>query len=153
SGVASRFISLTPGPNFKPKLGAGATLRTDSTTSIVDLDELFNTLDPRTRRALQNVIQGAATQHPGKERLANPTAPYFTPALSTTTHVVDEISSDNKAFTDFLVNTSDLVSALAEKRDDLAGLVSNGGQTASAVAAQTQSFNQALAVLPDTLRQ
>lgn len=153
SGVASRFISLTPGPNFKPKLSAGATLRTDSTTSIVDLDELFNTLDPRTRRALQNVIQGSATQYAGKERLANLSAHYFSPALSTTTRVVDEISSDNKAFTDFLVNTSDLVSALAEKRDDLAGLVSNGGQTASAVAAQTQSFNQALSILPDTLRQ
>lgn len=153
SGVASRYIALTPGPNFKPKLPSGATLRTDSTTSIVDLDELFNTLDPRTRRALQNVIKGSATQYAGKERLANLTAHYFSPALATTTRVVDEISIDNKAFTDFLVNTSDLVSALAEKRDDLTGLVSNAGQTASAVAAQSESLSQGLAVLPETLRQ
>src|SRR3954465_8694106 len=31
SGVASRFNPPPPGPNFKPKLPGGATLRTDST--------------------------------------------------------------------------------------------------------------------------
>jgi phospholipid/cholesterol/gamma-HCH transport system substrate-binding protein len=153
SGVASRYISLSPGPNFKAKLHDGATMTGDSTTSIVDLDQLFNTLDPPTRRALQQVIQGSATQYAGKERLANLTAHYFSPALSTTTQVEDEIASDNKAFTDFLVNTSNLVTALSARRADLTGLVSNAGQTANAVASQTQSFNQALAVLPDTLRQ
>jgi phospholipid/cholesterol/gamma-HCH transport system substrate-binding protein len=153
SGVASRYISLTPGPNFRPKLPAGATLRTDSTTSIVDLDQLFNTIDPRTRRALQQVIQGSATQYAGKQRLANLTAHYFSPALATTTRVEDEISSDNKAFTNFLVNTSDLVTALAARRSDLTALVSNSGRTASAVAAQSRSLSQALAALPGALRQ
>jgi phospholipid/cholesterol/gamma-HCH transport system substrate-binding protein len=153
SGVASRFISITPGPNFKPKLGSGATLTTDNTTSIVDLDQLFNTFDPRTRRALQQVIQGSATQYAGKEKLANLTAHYFSPALATTTQVADEIASDNKAFTDFLVNTSNLVTALSARRDQLTQLVSNTGQTASAVAAQSGSLSQALGVLPDTLRQ
>jgi phospholipid/cholesterol/gamma-HCH transport system substrate-binding protein len=153
SGVASRYISLTPGPNFRPKLRSGAILGTDETTSIVDLDQLFNTLDPRTRRALQQVIQGSATQYTGKERLANLTAHYFSPALATTTRVEDEIASDNRAFTNFLANTSDLVTALAARRDQLSGLVSNTGRTASAVAAQSHSLSQALGVLPATLRQ
>ena len=153
SGVASRFIALTPGPNFRPKLGDGATLGTDETTTIVDLDQLFNTLDRPTRRALQQVVQGSATQYAGKEALANMTAHYFSPALSTTTRVVDEVASDNKAFTDFLVNTSDLVTALAEKPDQLTQLVSNAGTTAQAVAAQSRSFSQGLAALPEVLRQ
>jgi phospholipid/cholesterol/gamma-HCH transport system substrate-binding protein len=152
SGVASRFISLTPGPNFKAKLRDGATLGTDDTTTIVDLDQLFNTLDTPTRRALQQVVQGSSTQYAGKEELANLTAQYFSPALSTTTRVVDEVASDNKAFTDFLVNTSDLVTALAEKRDQLTQLVSNAGTTAQAVAAQSRSFSQCLAALPEVLR-
>jgi phospholipid/cholesterol/gamma-HCH transport system substrate-binding protein len=153
SGVASRFISITPGPNFKPRLRSGATLGTDNTTSIVDLDQLFNTLDPSTRRALQQVVQGSATQYDGKEQLANLTAKYFSPALATTTRVEDEIASDNNAFTDFLVNTSSLVTALAARRNQLTDLVSNTGQTASAVAAQSGSLSQALGVLPETLRQ
>lgn len=153
SGVASRYISLTPGPNFRPKLRSGATLGTDNTTSIVDLDQLFNTLDPRTRRALQEVIQGSATQFEGKEGLANLTAHYFSPALATTTQVEDEIASDNQAFTNFLVNTSSLVTALAARRNDLTDLVSNAGRTATAVAAQSQSLSRGLGALPGTLRQ
>ncbi|HEX6460594.1 MAG TPA: MlaD family protein [Thermoleophilaceae bacterium] len=153
SGVASRYISLSPGPNFKPKLGAGATLSGDSTTSIVDLDQLFNTLGAPTRRALQQVIQGSATQYAGKERLANLTAHYFSPALATTTQVEDEIASDNQAFTDFLVNTSNLVTALSSRRAQLTDLVSNSGRTAGAVAAQSQSLSQGLAALPGALRQ
>ncbi len=153
SGVASRYISLTPGPNFKPKLRSGATLSGDSTTSIVDLDQLFNTLNPPTRRALEQVIKGSATQYQGKEKLANLTAHYFSPALATTTQVEDEIASDNKAFTDFLVNTSNLVTALSARKSQLTDLVSNAGQTANAVASQSQSLSQGLAALPDTLRQ
>ena len=60
SGIANRYIALTPGPNSNPKLSDGATLGTDKTTSIVDLDQLFNTLDPKTRTSLQQFIQGSA---------------------------------------------------------------------------------------------
>ena len=46
----------------------GRRWRTDKTTSIVDLDQLFNTLDPKTRKALQEVIQGSATWYDGTRR-------------------------------------------------------------------------------------
>src|SRR5215208_7586574 len=46
SGIANRYVALTPGPNSNRKLPEGARLGTDETTSIVDLDQLFNTLDP-----------------------------------------------------------------------------------------------------------
>src|SRR5215211_9148452 len=38
SGIANRYIALTPGANNRPELGAGSLLGTDKTTSIVDLD-------------------------------------------------------------------------------------------------------------------
>ncbi len=68
SSVANRYIALSPGPNSNPELKAGTTLPTTETTSVVDIDQLFNTLDERTRRGLVNVIQGSATQYAGKER-------------------------------------------------------------------------------------
>src|SRR6266540_5797354 len=85
SGIANRYLALTPGPNSAPKLPDNAILRTDKTTSIVDLDELFNTLDPKTRAGLQNVIQGSATQFDKKGPQANAAAKFFNPALSTST--------------------------------------------------------------------
>src|ERR671936_2237721 len=44
--VANRYISLTPGPNNAPELPEGAVLGVDRSTATVDLDQLFNTLDP-----------------------------------------------------------------------------------------------------------
>src|SRR3954452_20894347 len=48
SGIANRYISLTPGPGDAEQLPDGATLTSDSTTDVVDLDQIFNTLDKKT---------------------------------------------------------------------------------------------------------
>ena len=66
SSVANRYIALTPGPNNNPALWpAGSTLPASATREVVDLDQLFNTLNPKTRKGLQQVIQGSAEQYVG----------------------------------------------------------------------------------------
>src|SRR4051812_28474065 len=122
SGVANRYIALTPGPNSSPKLEDGAILKADATTAPVDLDQLFNTLDPKTLRGLQNVVKGFATQYAGQETNANLSARYFSPAISSTQRLVDEVVRDQSAFTSFLVDSSKLVTAVAERRGDLSSL-------------------------------
>lgn len=152
SGIANRYVSLTPGPNNARKLPDRATLDLERTTSIVDLDQLFNTLDPKTLRGLQQVVQGSATQYEGKGAQANLSARYFNPALSTTSQLVGEVVRDQAAFTAFVVNSSRLVSALAERRNDISSLVSNANATAGAIASENVSFDSALRILPGTLR-
>jgi phospholipid/cholesterol/gamma-HCH transport system substrate-binding protein len=152
SGIANRYVALTLGPNNAPTLPDGATLGTTRTTAPVDLDQIFDTLDPRTRRALQQVVQGSAEQYRGKGAQANASARYFNPALATTDALVREATSDQQALTDFIVSSSRLVTAVAARRDDLASLVSNADATAGAIAAENQSLGQALDVLPTTLR-
>jgi phospholipid/cholesterol/gamma-HCH transport system substrate-binding protein len=152
SGVANRYIALTPGPNSAPELGDGAVLKTDKTTTPVDLDELFNTLDPKTRRALQNVVQGSATQLDGVGTQANEALKYFSPALSTTSKLAAELTRDQKTFSDFIVLTARTTTALAAKRDHLAGLVGNANRTAEAIGSESASLNQALSRLPSALR-
>jgi phospholipid/cholesterol/gamma-HCH transport system substrate-binding protein len=153
SGVANRFISVTPGPNSAPKIDDGATLGIDTTTSPVDLDQLFNTLDPKTRKSLQNVLQGSATQYRGKGRKANDAVRYFNPALSTTARLVNELDRDQQALQDFIVYTARATTALAERRGDLSSLVSNANTTSAAIGSQSASLNRALKALPNTLRQ
>ncbi len=99
SGVANRYIALTPGPNNAPALASGAQLGVEHTTSVVDLDQIFNTLDPKTRRGLQNVIQGSATQYAGKGPQVNESAKYFSPAISTTDQLVKELNRDQQTLT------------------------------------------------------
>jgi len=152
SGIANRYIALSPGPEEGKELPDGATLTTDATTSVVDLDQLFNTLDKRTRGGLRNVIRGFAEQYAGRGAEANEAAKYFNPLLSTSRQLVGQLTEDEPALTRFLVDSSRLVTALADRRDDLSQLVGNTNATARAVGDQNVALGQALGLLPTTLR-
>jgi phospholipid/cholesterol/gamma-HCH transport system substrate-binding protein len=152
SGVANRYISLTPGPNDAPKLDDRARLGLDETTTIIDLDQLVNTLDKPTLHDLQKVIKGFATQLGGQGENANDAARYFNPVLSTSSRLVNQLTADEGALTDLLLNASKLSTALADRSDDLTSLVTNTDQTAGAIAAEDASLDRALQVLPTTLR-
>jgi phospholipid/cholesterol/gamma-HCH transport system substrate-binding protein len=153
SGVANRYVALTPGPNSNPKLQDGDTLGQDKTTAPVDLDQLFNTLDPKTRKGLQEVIQGTAAQYQGQGKKVQEAAKYFSPALSTSSRLVNELDRDSQVFQDFIVNSSKTVTAIASRRDDLANLVSNANTTAAAIGSENVALARALGLLPGTLRQ
>src|ERR1700712_1302536 len=153
SGVANRYIALAPGPNSAPKLDDGQTLGLDRTTTSVDLDQLFDTLDPKTRASLQKVIRGSATQYRGKGAKANEALKYFNPALSTTSRLVNELDRDQQSLQDFIIYTARATTALAERRNDVSGLVSNANTAAGAIASESDSLNEALKALPQTLRQ
>jgi len=152
SGIANRYIALAMGPGDAPELDDGAVLGTNSTTSVVDLDQIFNTLDAKTRGSLQDVIQGFATQYEGKSEEVGQSAKYFNPLLSTSRVLASQVTEDEGALTRFLVNSSRAVTAVAERRDDLSGLVSNANATAGAIATEQQAFSRALELLPTTLR-
>ena len=152
SGIANRYIALTPAPNSAEELDDGATLPAGSTTDVVDLDQLFNTLDPKTRKSLQGVIQGFATQYDGRGKEAGESAEYFNPFLSTSRRLVNQLTQDEAALTDFIVNSSRAVTAVAERRDDLASLVGNTNTTAAAIGDENVALAQALGLLPTTLR-
>lgn len=152
SGVANRYIALTPAPNSAPKLADGGLLTAESTTSPVDLDQLFDTLDPPTRKALQDVIKGSATQYKGRGAVNNRAARYFNPAISTAARLVNEVDRDQQAFEDLIVHGAKVTTALAERRADLTGLVTNTNTTAAAIGDENVALSEALGILPDTLR-
>jgi phospholipid/cholesterol/gamma-HCH transport system substrate-binding protein len=151
--VANRYIDLSPGPNNMPKIPGGGVLETDKTTNAVDLDQLFNTLDPKTRKGLQGVLQGFATWYAGQSKNLNQSFKYLGPSLQSFSQVMAELVRDQRVFTDFVLNASRAVSAIASRRNDLADLVTNGNAFARAIGNQNASLDKALALFPATLRQ
>lgn len=152
SGIANRYISLTPGPNNAPALDEGATLTASDTTDIVDLDQLFNTLDPKARESLQKVIQGSSAQFGDKGDRANEAAKYFNPTLSTTRRLITEINRDSRTLERFLVDGARAMTALGEKGTELTELVSNANNMAEGIAQESDALSTALQQLPATLR-
>jgi len=153
SGIANRYISLAPGPNNAPELPDDAVISEDKTTSPVDVDQLFDTFNHRTRTALSQFIQGQATVYGGDAGQANAAYKYLAPGLQSTQRLLAELTRDQQAFSEFLASGSRVLDAVAQRRDDLSSLISNANQSLGAIAAQNQSFDRALVELPPTLRQ
>ena len=152
SGIANRYVSLSPGPGTNLAIPDDGTLTTSQTTTAVDLDQLFNTLDPTARKNLQGIIKGFATQYDGKAPQAAAATKYFNPLLSSARGLVNDATSDEGALTDFLVSSSKTVDAIAEKKQDLSDLVGNANATTGAIASENRALSQALELLPTTLK-
>jgi len=152
SGIANRYISISPGPDNAPELEDGATLAGDATTTPVDLDQLFDSLDPRARRGLRGVIRGSATAYAGRGPQANATYRYFAPALTSTDRLLRELGRDERVFTDFLVDSARVFTAISERGSDLSSLTANANRSLGAVASQNRALDRSLEVLPSALR-
>lgn len=152
SGQANRYIALSLGPNNADELDDGTILMPGQTTSIVDLDQLFATLDPKTRKGLQDVIRGSSVQY-GKDggKRANEALKYFSPTLSSLQAVMGELNRDQQALEDMLVNGARVSQALSESRQ-LGPAVRTTSEAMDAVAQESAALDQVLAELPTTLR-
>jgi phospholipid/cholesterol/gamma-HCH transport system substrate-binding protein len=153
SSVANRYILLSPGPNSNRALADGATLPASATKEVVDLDTLFNTLNPKTRKGLSQFIQGTAEQYAGAGRALGGSVEYFPPFLSATNHFFSELVRDQRTFTNFLVESAKAVTTIGARGEQLADLIENSNTTFRAIGAQQTQLAQGLKALPKTFRQ
>ncbi len=153
SGIANRYVSIAPGPNSEDPINEDELIPTTKTTSPVDLDQLFNTLDAKTRASLQDVIQGQGTIYTGNNEEARETYKYFAPGLQSTTKLLSELTRDQQALSEFFVEGSKALGAIAARRDDLAALTQNANEALGAIAARNAEFDRVLVALPPTMRQ
>jgi len=152
SGVANRYIALTPGPQNAPLISEGETIPVDQTTTIVDIDQLFNTLDPKTTKGLAEVIQGFGTWYRGRGVDARKGLPYLSPSLNATIGLLEKLNSDQPALEQMVQSTSSVVGTLAAKGPTLTNLVTNANISLGAIGDENESLAEALQYLPQTLR-
>src|SRR3954452_8601336 len=153
TGIANRYIELDmPGGAKHQTIPSGGHIASDQTTTAVDLDQLFNTLDPKTRKALQGFFKGSAEQFQGVTQEAHVGLHYLNPALATSSRLFNELNRDTPVLEHFIGDSAHLVSAVAEKRDDLAALVSNLNTTTHAIGSQKAALADSISRLPDFMR-
>jgi phospholipid/cholesterol/gamma-HCH transport system substrate-binding protein len=149
SGIANRYVDLRLGPANAPKIPSGGVIPTTATTSAVDIDQLFNTLNPPTLKGLQNLIQGTASQYAGKGQQVQAAWQYLNPAVASSSTLFQELNRHNGGdFTSFVVKSGKLLSDIAVKQADLTALVKNLGTTTEALAAQKTALGQSIQRLP-----
>jgi phospholipid/cholesterol/gamma-HCH transport system substrate-binding protein len=116
-GAINRFVDLTQGDG--PELEDGATLGPGRTDQPVDLDLAVSTLDPATRRQVATLLAelDAATRDRGPD-LAE-TVRHSPAALGETANLLAQVTADQQALEQLVVQGRTVAGALAADPDDL----------------------------------
>jgi phospholipid/cholesterol/gamma-HCH transport system substrate-binding protein len=152
SGVANRYIDLRLPPQSAPTIESGGAIDQTGTTSAVDLDQLFDTFDPQTRKALTGVLRGSGKQYKGNGQEFGEGLMYLNPSLSASSRLFRELNRDTPLLERFVVSSSKLVTDIADRRDDLAGLVDHLATTTTALGDRQQALAESIQRLPAFLR-
>ena len=154
SGIANRYVDLAlpPHPDGKT-ISSGSEITQADTTSEVDLDQLFNTLDKPTVDHLKQVIRGFATSYEGVGPKANRGFYYLNPFLSTSRRVFQELNSDQANLEGLVVDAAGLTSTLDQKSPEISSLVANLNGMLGTIGSEQQSLSSAVGQLPDFMRQ
>ncbi len=153
SGVANHYVSISPGPNSSPALDDDDEIGLGSTTTPIDIDQLFNTFPPSVRRGLADFIKGNAATFDGHGESGNEAFEYFGPVLNRTDAFVKELNADQRLLEQFIVSTAKLSTTIAQRGDQLSGAISNANTAFTALADQNVAFDQTLRRLPPVMRQ
>ena len=140
-------------PRAPATIPDGGSIALAETTSEVDLDQVFNTLSPKTINDFKHVVQGFDIAYTGVAKQANAGFHYTNPLLSTTRRVFDELTLDTPTFERLLVDTSHLSGALAQRAPDLSLLTHNLNAMMGALASQKTALAETIAKLPGFMRQ
>ena len=152
SGIASKYVELEPAPSQAPVIADGGVIGEQHTHSEVNIDQLFNTFDPATRRGLSQFIRGEAASLKNSGHLANRALEYLAPGLQSTSQVTGELTRDEPSFDQLVVQGAKAMQALASRSTQLTSLISNTSIATGAIARQSQALQSALSLLPPTLR-
>lgn len=150
--VAARYIDISPAPSFRAALPSDAIIPTSRTSGIVDIDQLFNTLNARTRAGLRGLIRGFGEWYEGRSRQANATARLFPAALGAYTRVLRQLDTSTPSLDRFIRQTDVALGAIDRHAPALTDLVGSARTTVDALASDNRSLSQGLADLPVALR-
>jgi phospholipid/cholesterol/gamma-HCH transport system substrate-binding protein len=153
SGSANRYVDLRIPPAGGQRIPEGGVIEASDTTSAVEVDQLFQLFDPRTRKGLRSFIRGQAKQW-GNEQgtLANDGWEYVNPAVVSASRLFRELNYDRRVLEEFVVNSSKLVTDVADRRDDLAGLVDQLADMTGAIAREEGNLRDTIDQLPPFMR-
>lgn len=126
----------------------GGTLGVGQTKSATQIDEIFNALDSRTRKAFQRWQASAAVAINGRSVDLNDSFGNLGPFLGDATKVLRVLRSQKTALQGLIRDTGTVFSALSERNQELAGAITGSNQTFAALADEHQALSEVFRILP-----
>lgn len=152
SGQANRYIDLQLGGARGAEIDDGGTIPAQDVVEAVDLDQVFDIFDSKTRPGIRRTIDGFSEFAAGRTDEANAALRYLNPALASSSRLFAELTRDRGELESFITQTARLTGDLAARDEQLAGLVRHLGQTMEAIGQERDDLGESIERLPAFLR-
>jgi virulence factor Mce-like protein len=149
--LGETYVELSPGQPNAPPLPDGAMLPRSQVLPAVQLDDVFNALDPTTRRAFQVWQQQLGQAVQGNDQNLNSVFGNLPTFAADATDVLQVLDIQQAAVVKLLRDGGTVFSAISSDPATLRNLVTTGETTFAATAAQNAALAQTFHIFPTFL--
>ena len=149
--LGETFVELTPGSRDAPPVADGGRLRDSAVGETVELDEVLQTYDPRTRRAFQLWQQELARATDGRGEDLNNALGHLPELAESGGDLLGVLNEQEAAVQGLVRDTGEVYSALSQDEDQLANLVRGSHGVFRQTAEERVSLAEAFTIFPTFL--
>jgi phospholipid/cholesterol/gamma-HCH transport system substrate-binding protein len=151
--LGEAYIQLSTGNRSGPKLPDGGTIPPSQIQRTQDLDQVLNSFDPSTQRALQQFLNGSFEALSGRGQDLNNSIGNLDPAVSELTAVVGVLNQQQGNLQRMINNLGVVLTTLGNHSADVQSLVNAGNQVFSSTAARDAQLEATVNALPPFMTQ
>jgi phospholipid/cholesterol/gamma-HCH transport system substrate-binding protein len=148
--LGETYVEITPGSS-KEKIPEGGRLEDGRVMPAVELDEIFQALDPQTRKSFQTWQQELAKGIAGRGRDFNDALGTLPGFASDGSDILAVLDTQERAVSRLVKNTGTVFGALTENEEQLRNLITGSGDLFEATAAQNDALAETIRIFPTFL--
>jgi virulence factor Mce-like protein len=146
--LGETFVELTPGHKSAGALPEGGTLPDAQVQRTVELDEIFRSLDPQTRRSFQVWMQSLAQGIYGRGQDLNSAFGNLAPFAEDTDVLLRQLDDQQQAVQQLVSNTGVVFDALSQRSGQLTSLIRNSNAVFGTIASRNQQLQETFRAFP-----
>jgi virulence factor Mce-like protein len=151
--LGETYVEITPGTPSAPDVPDGGLLARGNVTNAVQLSDIFNALDPKTRHAFQVWQQQLATGLKGNDQNLNDVLGNLPQFAADATDILQVLDIQHAAVVRLIQNGGTTFAALSQDQNALRNLITTGETTFRTTAANNTAIAQTFHVFPTFLNE
>jgi phospholipid/cholesterol/gamma-HCH transport system substrate-binding protein len=146
--LGETYVGLSFGNSNGPMLGDGARLPQGQVAPTVQLDQILNTFDPKTRQAFETWMQDDGMAFTNRGQDFNDALAELVPFAGNVNNVLEVLRRDGTATSTLLSDGGRVLSAISQNPTQLQGLIRNANSVFAATAAQSDDLAASIKAFP-----